>query len=110
MINAGFGPAIATNTEVRLGGEVVGTWDRDVKSRIFAAADWPMTYSLRQGAVVLIGQQTFLVRNDSDAPDRLERFWELVSRRLVIDVHYESAYGGEGLTVSALPQSGRARW
>ncbi|MFF9362666.1 hypothetical protein [Streptomyces griseoluteus] len=109
MVNAGLGPAIVTNTVVRLDGEVVGTWDRDVKSRIFATSDWPMTYSLRQGAVVLNGQQTFLVRYDSDVPDRLERFWDLVSRRLVIDVHYESVYGGEGFTVSSLPQGDQAR-
>ncbi|MFE2299418.1 hypothetical protein ACFXAW_14605 [Streptomyces sp. NPDC059445] len=108
IANAGLGPAVVTNTVVRLDGQIVGTWDRDVKSRIFAASDWPMTYSLRQGTVVLTGQQTFLVRYDCDIPDRLERFWDLVSRRLVIDVRYESVYGGEGFTVSSLPRSGQA--
>ncbi|MER6011859.1 hypothetical protein [Streptomyces bluensis] len=103
VVNAGLGPGIVTDTVVRLDGEVVGKWDREVKDRIFAASDRPVTYSLRAGAVVLNGQQTFLVRFDSDDPDRLERFWELVSRRLVIDVHYESVYGGEGFTVSSLP-------
>ncbi|MFI1730204.1 hypothetical protein ACH40E_13395 [Streptomyces acidicola] len=104
VINAGLGPAVVTDTEVRLDGVVVGKWDRAVKDRIFSPADWPSTYSLRKGAVVLNGEQTFLVRFDSDDPDRLERFWDIVGRRLVIDVHYESVYGGEGFTVSSLPQ------
>ncbi|MPY55186.1 hypothetical protein [Streptomyces acidicola] len=104
VINAGLGPAVVTDTEVRLDGVVVGKWDRTVKDRIFSPTDWPSTYSLRKGAVVLNGEQTFLVRFDSDDPDRLERFWDIVGRRLVIDIHYESVYGGEGFTVSSLPQ------
>ncbi|WP_306321458.1 MULTISPECIES: hypothetical protein [unclassified Streptomyces] len=109
MINAGLGPAIVTDTVVRLNGEVVGRWNRDVKSRIFEDSAWPMTYSLGQGTVVLNGQQTFLVRYDSDAPDRLERVWDLVSRRLTIDVQYESVYGGERFTASSLPRGDQPR-
>ncbi|MDX3247461.1 hypothetical protein [Streptomyces sp. ME18-1-4] len=54
---------------------------------------------------VVVGRTTFLVRFDSDDPERLRRFYDRIKTRLVITVHYESVYGGEDFVVSSdLPE------
>ncbi|WP_327315286.1 hypothetical protein [Streptomyces sp. NBC_01235] len=101
VVNAGLGPAVVTDSVVRWDGVVVGAWNRDVKDLVFEPVDWPQTYSLRRGSAVLVGQTTFLVRFDSDDPERLRRFYDRIKTRLVITLHYESVYGGEGFVVSS---------
>ena len=58
-------------------------------------------YTLRPGAVVLAGQSVFLLRMEPYSEDEHSWFWDLVTRRLMIEVTYESLYGGENFT--ALP-------
>jgi hypothetical protein len=113
LVNAGLGPAVVTRSVVLLDGGPAGEWNREVKPVLFAPGRWPRTYSLRAGSVVLAGQETFLVSLDGDdasggsGPDRLQEFWSLIDRRLVIEVEYESLYGGEGFSVtSAKPVGG----
>jgi hypothetical protein len=104
VINAGLGPAVITDTVVRWDGVVVGQWDRGSWDLMFGADEQYQKYSLRRGSVVLVGQATFLVRFDSDDPDRLGRFYDRIRNRVVIDIHYESVYGGEKFMVSSRPQ------
>ncbi|MFB8208464.1 hypothetical protein [Streptomyces sp. NPDC056010] len=59
----------------------------------------PKAHSLRPGAVVLAGQSAFLLSLDEFSDDRHGWFRDLVTRRLVIEVRYESLYGGENFTV-----------
>ncbi|MGW2557964.1 hypothetical protein ACWCXB_01705 [Streptomyces sp. NPDC001514] len=96
VINAGLGPAIVTTSEVRLDGENIGEWNYHSQERILASLPVrPKAYSLRPGAVVLAGQSTFLLNLDEFSEDQHRWFWELITRRLVIEIHYESLYGGE---------------
>ncbi|MFE2457950.1 hypothetical protein [Streptomyces sp. NPDC059402] len=111
LVNAGLGPAVVTRSAVLLDGVVAGEWNREVKPAVFAPGLWPKTYSLRAGSVVLAGQETFLVCLESDGTeqsgsDRLQEFWGLVDRRLVIEVEYESLYGGEGFFVTSATPGG----
>ena len=111
IVNAGLGPAVVTRSAALLDGEVAGEWNREVKPVLFAPGLWPKTYSLRAGSVVLAGQETFLVLLESDGTgangsDRLGEFWALIDRRLVIEVEYESLYGGEGFSVSSATPGG----
>ncbi|WP_399885382.1 hypothetical protein ACGH7X_14520 [Streptomyces sp. BBFR51] len=111
LVNAGLGPAVVTRSVVLLDGVVAGEWNREVKPAVFAPGLWPKTYSLRAGSVVLAGQETFLVRlesagTDASDSDRLQEFWGLVDRRLVIEVEYESLYGGEGFSVTSATPGG----
>ncbi|MGW2044276.1 hypothetical protein ACWCPF_03705 [Streptomyces sp. NPDC001858] len=101
VVNAGLGPAVVTDTVVRWDGVVVGQWDRGAWNLMFDDDDRIQKYSLRRGSVVLVGQDTFLVRFDSDDPDSLGRFHDRIRNRVVIDIHYESVYGGEGFVVSS---------
>ncbi|WP_224756140.1 hypothetical protein [Streptomyces sp. col6] len=101
LINAGLGPAIVTSSVVRLDGEVVGPWDHHTQQRILEPLPVrPKAYSLRPGAVVLAGQSAFLLSLDEFSDDQHAWFWDLVTRRLVIEVGYESLYGGENFTVT----------
>ncbi|MGW6742617.1 hypothetical protein ACWGDX_18165 [Streptomyces sp. NPDC055025] len=96
LINAGLGPAIVTNSVVRLDGEHIGQWNYHTQERVAASLPVrPNAYSLRPGAVVLAGQSAFLLHLDEFSEDQHGRFWELITRRLVIEIRYESLYGGE---------------
>ncbi|MER6953957.1 MULTISPECIES: hypothetical protein [unclassified Streptomyces] len=104
VVNAGLGPAVVTDTVVRWDGVVVGDWDRGSWGHMFDTDPRVQKYSLRRGSVVLVGQATFLVRFDSDDPDSVGRFYDRFIRdRVVIDIRYESVYGGEGFAVSSRP-------
>ncbi|WP_211280152.1 hypothetical protein [Streptomyces lushanensis] len=96
LINAGLGPAIVTNSVVLLDGEHVGQWNYHTQERVLASLPVrPSAYSLRPGAVVLAGQSAFLLHLDECGEDERDWFWELITRRLVIEIRYESLYGGE---------------
>ncbi|MFJ6432133.1 hypothetical protein [Streptomyces sp. NPDC091416] len=103
VINAGLGPAIVTSSVVRLDGEVIGQWDYHTQQRILGLGllpTRPKAHSLRPGAVVLAGQSTFLLSVDEFSDDQHGWFWDLVTRRLMIEVRYESLYGGENFVVT----------
>ena len=96
VINAGLGPALVTNTVVRLDGEDIGPWNRPTQHRVKASLPvWPLTYSLRPGAALLAGQSVFLIHLEQFRDDEHDWFWDLIAQRLVIEIHYESLYGGE---------------
>ncbi|MER5845986.1 hypothetical protein ABT126_02510 [Streptomyces sp. NPDC002012] len=101
VVNAGLGPAIVTSSVVWLDGEAVGQWDYHTQQRILSSFPTrPKAHSLRPGAVVLAGQTIFLLSLDEFSDDEHGWFWDLITRRMVIEVRYESLYGGEGLSVT----------
>jgi len=104
VVNAGLGPAIVTNTVVRLDGTEVGQWDLQTRDRISGSLPVQPSvflHTLRPGSVVLAGQSVFLLLLQPFSADADGWFWELATRRLMIEIHYESLYGGENFT--ALP-------
>ncbi|MCX5557105.1 hypothetical protein [Streptomyces sp. NBC_00038] len=104
VINAGLGPAIVTNSVVRLDGEDIGHWNHHAHDRVSERLPvWPKVYSLRPGAVVLAGQSAFLLHLDEFSEDEHDWFWELITQRLVIEIHYESLYGGEDFKAAPPP-------
>ncbi|MFD4527153.1 hypothetical protein ACFWP7_25095 [Streptomyces sp. NPDC058470] len=104
VINAGLGPAVVTDTVVRLDGEDIGPWNRSTQHRIKAALPaWPLTYSLRPGAALLAGQSVFLIHLEQFSEDEHGWFSDLIAQRLVIEIHYESLYGGEDFEVTTTP-------
>ncbi|MFI6702406.1 hypothetical protein ACIBJC_26195 [Streptomyces sp. NPDC050509] len=101
VINAGLGPAIVTSSVVRLDGEPIGQWDYNTQQRVLSSFPTrPKAYSLRPGAVVLAGQTVVLLSLDEFSNDQHGWFWELITRRLVIEIRYESLYGGENFSVT----------
>ncbi|WP_405881878.1 hypothetical protein OG762_26605 [Streptomyces sp. NBC_01136] len=106
LINAGLGPAIVTRTLVYLDGEHIGQWTRPTFERVLRQTpedpEDVEKYALPGGVVLLSGQSVFLLRLTPFDRDRHAGFGDLVLRRLRIEIHYESLYGGEDF-VSASP-------
>ncbi|KAF4406666.1 MULTISPECIES: hypothetical protein [Streptomyces] len=101
VTNAGLGPAVVTRTTVRLDGQDIGHWNRPVQHRVKDPLPVrPMSYSLRPGDVVLAGQSVYLLHIDEEFDGTVHGdFWELITRRLEIEIRYESLYGGENFRV-----------
>ncbi|MFE4961168.1 hypothetical protein ACFRCW_46640 [Streptomyces sp. NPDC056653] len=101
VVNAGLGPAIVTSSVVRLDGEAIGQWDYHTQQRLLSSfPTQPKARSLSPGAVVLAGQSTFLLSLDEYSDAQHGWFWDLITRRLVIEICYESLYGGENFSVT----------
>ncbi|MEU9287936.1 hypothetical protein AB0D57_25345 [Streptomyces sp. NPDC048275] len=104
VINAGLGPAIVTKTVVTFDGEVVGQWDLQTYRRVTESFPFqPKVLTLVEGAALLVGQKSYLLHVDGFSEDEHRWFWELISRRMLIEVRYESLYGGENFAVRSSP-------
>ncbi|MFF0190801.1 hypothetical protein [Streptomyces sp. NPDC005244] len=96
LTNAGLGPAIVTYSRARIDGEVLGEWNYHSQERLASGLPVrPGAHSMRQGAVLTPGQSVLLVYLEEFREEDHLWFWELITRRLVIEVGYESLYGGE---------------
>ncbi|WP_392965520.1 hypothetical protein [Streptomyces sp. LN245] len=96
LINAGLGPAIVTHTLVYLDGEHIGAWTLPIFDRVLdQRRNGVQKYALPGGTVLLTGQSVFLLRLAPFDRDQDTDFGDLVLRRLRIEIHYESLYGGE---------------
>ncbi|MFJ2826285.1 hypothetical protein ACIPC1_01505 [Streptomyces sp. NPDC087263] len=104
IINAGLGPAIVTNSVVQLDGETIGHWNLHAYHLATASMSArPKVYCVGPGAVILAGQTSFLLHVETFRDDEHDGFWELVTQRLVIEIHYESLYGGENFRAALSP-------
>ncbi|MGY5015138.1 hypothetical protein ACWCY6_45060 [Streptomyces sp. 900105755] len=101
IINAGLGPGIVTRAMVWLDGELVGQWNLETYRAVVASLPVrPKMHSLHEGSVILAGQSIYLLRLEEFNDARHEWFWDLITQRFMIEVHYESVYGGEDFKVA----------
>ncbi|MFG3530714.1 hypothetical protein ACGF8B_28870 [Streptomyces sp. NPDC047917] len=101
VVDAGLGPAIVTSSVVRLDGEAIGQRDYHTQQRVVSLFPTESkAHSLRPGAVVLAGQSTCLLSLAGFGEDENDWFWDLITRRLVIEIVYESLYGGANFAVT----------
>ncbi|QNP72511.1 hypothetical protein IAG44_25865 [Streptomyces roseirectus] len=101
LTNAGLGPAVVTRTVVHWDGRPVGEWKRPAWDLMFADDERVQKFAFRRGDVLVAGETVFLVLYETDDVEQLVRFHDRIKARLVIDVHYESVYGGEGFVASS---------
>jgi hypothetical protein len=103
--NVGLGPAVIVSTAVRLDGNPVGSWDRETLVRL-AGLNKPVPSfgSLYDRTVIPAGDEQFLIFIDPFSEKRHAWFWQLVAHRLVLEVRYESLYGGENFVESKNPR------
>ncbi|MET8132250.1 MULTISPECIES: hypothetical protein [unclassified Streptomyces] len=100
VINAGIGPAIVTKTLVVLDGEAIGPWDLQTYRRVAQPLPFhPKVMTLVEGTALVPGQKSYLLHIDECNGDEPRWFWELISQRMLIEIHYESLYGGEDFIV-----------
>lgn len=104
LINAGLGPAIVTTSIVRVDGEVVGGWDLKTYRQLTRGhSASPKVSTLQSGVPVLTGQVVHLLFFDDFDRDEHAWFWTLVSERLMVEIFYESLYGGENFRAVLIP-------
>ncbi|MHC5908101.1 hypothetical protein ACVNF4_30090 [Streptomyces sp. S6] len=101
LTNSGLGPAVVTDCVVRWDGEPVGEWARPAWNLMFDDDEKVGKWGCHRGDVLPAGRTDFLVLYETDDTERLVRFHDRLKSRLVIEIHYESVYGGEGLVVSS---------
>lgn len=96
VINVGLGPALVTKTVVTLDGELIGQWNLQSYRRVTEPiSSAPKMFALFEGVSFLAGQCEYLLHLDEFEEDRHGAFWDLITERLRIEIHYDSLYGGE---------------
>ncbi|MDX2943285.1 MULTISPECIES: hypothetical protein [Streptomyces] len=104
LVNAGLGPAVVTRSVVRVDGDVVGEWDlRMYRQLTRGHSVQPKVSTLQPGVPVLSGQVVHLLFFDDFDQSEHAWFWTLVSERLMVEIFYESMYGGENFRAALVP-------
>jgi hypothetical protein len=101
LVNAGLGPALLTNTVLTFDGKTLGAFN---ETNVDKVRD---TLAMRPSATTF-GHQEFLA-TDYDRhllsigpydPDQHAEFVDLLRKRIHVEIHYESLYGGEKFTAA----------
>ncbi|WP_234379514.1 hypothetical protein [Streptomyces caniscabiei] len=104
LVNAGLGPTVVTRSVVRVDGDVVGEWDlRMYRQLTRGHSVQPKVSTLQPGVPVLSGQVVHLLFFDDFDQSEHAWFWTLVSERLMVEIFYESMYGGENFRAALVP-------
>ncbi|WP_238011537.1 hypothetical protein KZZ52_33690 [Dactylosporangium sp. AC04546] len=94
--NVGLGPAIVRSTTVTLDGKHIGSWDEMTVNELRRPLRRrPRARTIHAGLALPAGYNELFIHLDNYERSRDEWFWELLRRRLVVKVCYESLYGGE---------------
>ncbi|SEG23984.1 hypothetical protein SAMN04489712_10438 [Thermomonospora echinospora] len=107
VVNCGLGPAIITKTLVRLDGNPVGGWNLPTYRQVTDGFPiQPRVTTLTDGAALPVGHEAFLLRLDDFEDERHSWFWELITVRLQVEIHYQSLYGGKTFVATTTPWPG----
>ncbi len=84
---------------------MLGGWDEPGVDRMrdgLAVRPAAVTFA-SGGCHLATDYDEFLLSIDDYDPDRHAEFWDLVRRRLSVEIHYDSLYGGEGYRTVSNP-------
>jgi hypothetical protein len=105
LTNSGLGPAAITRTALTLDGAQIGTFDevgvnrlRDTLATLRPAA---VTFGATQ--FLATDYDEYLLKVEDYDPDTHGEFADLLRRRLTVEIHYESLYGGERFKTALMP-------
>lgn len=106
LINAGLGPAVVVGTTLTVDGEVVGAWNKAGADRARdGLAVWPYARTFTETQTIATGYEEFLLSVDPYDPQAHAEFLDLITRRLHLEIRYESLYGGENYRVTLRPRT-----
>lgn len=106
LINAGLGPAVVIGTTLTVDGEVVGAWNKAGADRARdGLAVWPYAMTFTETQTIATGYEEFLLSVDPYDPQAHAEFLDLITRRLHLEIRYESLYGGENYRVTLRPRT-----
>lgn len=109
IVNYGLGPAIITGSLVRLDGTPLGEWDfsayrkiRDIIESEGNDAKGLRTLALDKGRILEVGHESFLLGKYDFENDNHAWFWELVTKRIQLEVQYGSLYDKESFETALI--------
>ncbi|WP_155057982.1 hypothetical protein [Streptomyces blattellae] len=109
LMNSGLGPAVVLSTTLTVDGQVIGAWNKAGADR---ARDglvvWPYAVTFSETQSIATGYEDFLLSVDPYEPEAHAEFVDLITRRLHLEIRYESLYGGENYHVTLRPRIERA--
>ncbi|PAZ14073.1 hypothetical protein CLM62_21755 [Streptomyces sp. SA15] len=106
LINAGLGPAVILSTSLTVDGEVIGVWNKAGADRAregLVVRPYAVTFSESQ--TIATDYEDFLLSVDPYEPQAHAEFIDLITRRLHLEIRYESLYGGENYHVTLRPRT-----
>ncbi|MEO3788052.1 hypothetical protein ABGB12_32400 [Actinocorallia sp. B10E7] len=104
LTNCGIGPAVITQTILKLDGVLLGAWDEStVNTFRERLRPVPGARTFLPGHTLAVGyNELLLYLNEFDVEQHMD-FWNLIRHQLELEIHYESLYGGENF-VAFLPK------
>lgn len=106
LINSGLGPAVVVSTTLTVDGEVIGAWNKAGADRARdGLVAWPYAVTFSETQTVATGYEEFLLSVDPYEPQAHAEFIDLITRRLHLEIRYESLYGGENFHVTLRPRT-----
>ncbi|MGW0755704.1 hypothetical protein ACWD1Y_04280 [Streptomyces sp. NPDC002814] len=107
LINAGLGPAVVLSTSLTVDGEVVGVWNKAGADRAREGlVAWPYAVTFTESqTTIATDYEEFLLSVDPYEPHAHAEFIDLITRRLHLEIRYESLYGGENFQVTLRPRT-----
>lgn len=106
LINAGLGPAVVVSTSLTVDGAVIGMWDKAGADRARRGlVVWPYAVTFSESQTIATDYEEFLLSVDPYEPQAHAEFIDLMTRRLHLEIRYESLYGGENYHVTLRPRT-----
>ncbi|QKZ16159.1 hypothetical protein [Streptomyces chartreusis] len=105
LINSGLGPAVVVSSTLTVDGHVIGAWNKAGADRARAGlVVRPYAVTFTETHTIATGYEGFLLSVDPYEPDAHAEFLDLMTRRLQLEIRYESLYGGENYRVTLRPR------
>ncbi len=99
--NRGLGPAIVTRSILKVDGLPVGKWNEAGFNPLRDSLPIrPQAMTIDAQMAISAGFESFVMSLDTFDRQEHAWFWELIRRRIQLEVHYESLYGGEDFTIA----------
>lgn len=106
LINSGLGPAVIVGSTLTVDGEVVGAWNKAGADRARdGLAVWPYAVTFLETQSIATDYEEFLLSVDPYDPQAHAEFLDLITRRLHLEIRYESLYGGENYRATLRPRT-----
>ncbi|MDG4858054.1 hypothetical protein P8605_07800 [Streptomyces sp. T-3] len=96
LTNAGLGPAIVVRTVLTVDGNPLGGFTRPVVDGVRETLPFrPSAVTFTEGDFLRTDHDSYLLSIDDYDPRAHEALSDLITRRLSLEIWYESLYGGE---------------
>jgi hypothetical protein len=106
LVNAGLGPAVITDSVLRLRGERLGPWNEATVNQVreMLSPLWPSAVTFSSGSILATDYDRYLLYVEDYDPDHHAALIDLIRCRLGVEFSYRSIYGGQTWTAEWTPR------